>query len=227
MENDASELSAIIDVLYVERPTITFHKIDDILEVGTEITAYCDSERGTPATQITWILDDEILKNETEKPYKDYFQESEVTFKLKQEHFNKSLTCRAKHPAFEQGYEDKKQPLNFHFKPVEQPIIKIKNGRVDSENKPIGHFVIRADPRPRLIWKNAGNSQKLKFNYEGESPAGSHHYSLTGSGDMEEVWNKEYTFIASNDESTNYGIYLDGTIDPATQIAAGKFLITT
>lgn len=227
LEYIASELSEVIDVLYVERPTITFHKIVNFPEVGTEMTAYCDSRGSKPETQITWLLDYEILKNKTEKPDKENLLESEVTFKLKHEHFKKSLICRARHPAFEQGYEDKTQLLDFHFKPVEHARREFKDVQVESGHQTIGEIVIRANPKPILHWENSENSKELTskvfFNYKIESPAGSHHFSLTAMGLTEQVLNKEYTIIAETDKSTNYKIYLGGAIYGSH--VNGKFLL--
>uniref|UniRef100_U5EPA2 Putative cell adhesion molecule 4 n=1 Tax=Corethrella appendiculata TaxID=1370023 RepID=U5EPA2_9DIPT len=187
---------------------------NNALEVDKEFSANCISRDGRPAANLSWFLDDEhvyegvletqISANTDQRNRTLFTAESQIRRYIRADDNGKTLTCRAEHYVYENGYVDARTQLNVNYRPQALPAISIYGLILD--RTAFINVTVRANPRPRIEWIIDGQSiteGRQVGRYEAYQPQnlgyGAYNVTLSIAGLTLEDTTRTYRLKASNE----------------------------
>lgn len=116
----------------------------------------CSSKNANPASNLTWLLDDETIDPSYLEPVKTSESvdskgrkivsvSQQLNYFITLKDHGKKIVCRAEHFAIQKGFYRGFLPLNFRFIPEPVPSINIGESMIN--------VTIKANPRPTTSWK--------------------------------------------------------------------------
>ncbi|XP_061513767.1 fasciclin-3 isoform X2 [Anopheles gambiae] len=189
------------------------------VEVNSQLMFRCTAERGNPAANLSWFLDQEQIYEGVQFPEvpEEYYDErsnkhmftatSTLKRAVRAEDNGKRLTCQAQHLAYPEGVSRTDLILDVNFQPQalpDQVVYGLQLGRTATAS-----MVIKANPSPHVMWNIDGTdyhqgTEQGRYAVPIPEALGNNRYnvSLTIAGLTLEDLSKTYVLRASN----NFGV---------------------